>query len=102
MIDIAVLATVCAPYRDGVRADELALKICDVDSAARSDAFAFAFFSEVTEPLQRRFVARWCFNEPAVALFSRRVGYTLPLSIPGKASSGSKGRDRANHQRDHP
>lgn len=79
-----VLAMVRTSYRGELTIDELAIKIVDPASAERGDAFAFAFFSEVPEALQRRFLFEMGLAEEAVSkvatAFAKRAGYLLPLA----------------------
>ena len=51
-----ILTTVCAPYGESISAAELAERISDPRSLEKYDACVFAFFSEVSERLQREFI----------------------------------------------
>lgn len=83
-IAVKVLSTVNAPYGTNLAPEELAALISDPDSAATSNASAFAFFSEVSEDLQIAFLEEMELDCHAVgrvaASFSDLSGYPLPLA----------------------
>lgn len=79
-----VLSTVNAPYGTRLTADELAERIANPESAARCDAAAFAFFSDVDRDLQTRFIREMKIDPLEAAAqarrFSKLAGYRLPLA----------------------
>ncbi|NTF18157.1 hypothetical protein G6L37_07040 [Agrobacterium rubi] len=83
-VAIRVLCTVNAPYGTHLSAQELARLISDTDSAMNGDASAFAFFTEVSEPLQIAFIEEMGLDRMKVrdvaAWFADLVGYPLPLA----------------------
>ncbi len=86
MVGVAtkVLSTVNAPYGADLSAHQLAAKISDPASVNANDASVFAFFSEVSEELQKQFIASMGIDEGPVrsvaAQFAVKAGYPLPLS----------------------
>jgi hypothetical protein len=83
-VSATVLSTVNAPYGTALTADELATILQDPASVERFDASAFAFFSEVSEYLQRAFITEMGLDATEVAENARRfaelAGYDLPLA----------------------
>jgi hypothetical protein len=79
-----VLAIVNAPYGANLAAHELAAMIADPNSAAKQDASVFAFFSEVSAPMQKQFIKDMGVDEAQVCAvatsFSQLSGYALPLA----------------------
>ncbi len=87
MVDVAtkVLSTVNAPYGADLTAHQLAARIVDPASVTDNDASVFAFFSEVSEGLQKQFIASMRIDEfrarSIAAQFAAKAGYSLPLSV---------------------
>lgn len=83
-VAIQVLATVNAPHAVAISAHQLAAMIADPGSATEFNAHVFAFFSEVSAPIQKRFIAEMGVNEAdarsVAALFSKLSGYKLVLA----------------------
>jgi len=79
-----VLAIVNAPYGANLSAHALAAMIADPKSASKLDASVFAFFSEVSAPMQKQFIQAMGVNEAKVCevatQFSQLSGYPLPLA----------------------
>jgi hypothetical protein len=73
-----------APHAVAVFAHQLAAMIADPKSATEFNAHVFAFFAEVSVPIQKRFNAEMGVNEAeaknVAALFSRLSGYKLALA----------------------
>ncbi len=81
---IQVLARVNAPYGTNLSAHHLAAMIADPRSASVYSAPVFAFFSEVSPLLQKRFVKEMGLDEAKVrevaSRFSEMSGHALPLA----------------------
>lgn len=81
-----ILTTVCAPYGKSISAAELAERISDPRSLEQYDACVFAFFSEVSERLQREFIEEMGVDPEAAANvaagFAKLAGFDLPLATP--------------------
>lgn len=79
-----ILTTVCAPYGESISAAELAERISDPRSLEKYDACVFAFFSEVSERLQREFINEMGVDPRAAANvaagFAKLAGFDLPLA----------------------
>ena len=79
-----ILTTVCAPYRKSISAAELAQRISDPRSLEQYDARVFAFFSEVSERLQREFIEEMGVDPEAAANvaagFAKLAGFDLSLA----------------------
>ena len=80
-----ILTTVCAPYGRSISAAELAERIGDPRSLEKYDAYVFAFFSEVSERLQRDFIKEMGVDPRAAANvaagFAKLAAFDLPLAI---------------------
>ena len=81
-----ILTTVCAPYGKSISAAELAERISDPRSLELYDACVFAFFSDVSERLQREFIQEMGVDPRAAANvasgFAKLAGFDLPLATP--------------------
>jgi len=77
-----VLATVNAPYGANLSAHQLAAMIAD--PASVSSAPVFAFFSEVSAPVQKQFIKEMGVDAAKAGALATRIakasGYTLPLA----------------------
>ncbi|NRQ10138.1 hypothetical protein [Aliiroseovarius sp. xm-v-208] len=81
-----ILTTVCAPCGESISAAELAQRISDRRSLEQYAACVFAFFSEVSERLQREFIKEMGVDPRAAANvaagFAKLAGFILPLATP--------------------
>jgi hypothetical protein len=79
-----VMATVSAPYGASVSAHQLAAMIVDPGSVSECNAAVFAFFSEVSVPVQKEFIKGMGVDEAKAAKvaadLSHLSGYVLPLA----------------------
>ena len=79
-----VLATVNAPYRASLCAHQLAAMIEDPKSASDFVAPVFSFFSEVSLPAQKQFIAVMGVDAAKASQvadeLSKLSGYALPLA----------------------
>jgi len=79
-----VLTTVNAPYGAVISAHQLAAMIADPKSAEEYNVHVFGFFSEVSAPAQKQFIAEMGVNKAkakkVAALFSKLSGYKLTLA----------------------
>ncbi|QKS01133.1 hypothetical protein F9288_16990 [Sphingomonas sp. CL5.1] len=77
-----VLATVNAPYGANLTAHQLAAMIADPKSV--KSAPVFAFFSEVSAPIQKQFIAEMDVDAAKAGALATRIarlsGYKLPLA----------------------
>lgn len=79
-----VMATVNAPYGANLSAHQLAEMIADPKSLNECSASVFAFFSEVSAPLQMQFVKDMGVDPgkatKVATQLSKMSGYALPLA----------------------
>lgn len=82
---VTSVLTVNASYGANLSAHQLAAMIADSESASECNASVFAFFSEVSVPLQKQFIKDMGVDEAkasmVAAIVSELSGYTLPRAV---------------------